>query len=533
MTTPVSPFARAAGVLLHPTSLPGPYGIGDLGPVARDWADRLAGAGQTWWQVLPLNPPGAGASPYAAHSAFAGNVLLISPDDLAADGLLRADDLATAHLPPGPVDYTRAAAAKERLLAAAWERFQGGAAPHLRAEFEAFVAATDWLEDYALFVALKDAVPGREWTDWPEELAGRHPAALDRARRELADPVARQRFAQFLFARQLGALRRHAGARGVKLLGDMPIFVSGDSADVWAGSHLFLLGADRRPTVVAGVPPDYFSLTGQRWGNPHYDWPAMARDGFAWWVARMRATFAQVDAVRLDHFRGFEAYWEVPASAPTAEVGRWVEAPGAALLDALRRAPGTSGALPLVAEDLGVITPAVDALRERFGLPGMRVLQFAFGGAVEERFLPHAFERNTVAYTGTHDNDTTRGWYDALTATEVARFHRYAPDADADPVRALVRLAWASVADTAVAPFQDVLGLGADARMNVPGTATGNWRWRATDAQLTGAHFDRLGELTDTYGRSPASRHHEPKSSGATADRARATADVARSAHPE
>ena len=503
MDSTTTHHARTSGILLHPTSLPGPYGVGDFGAAARAWVDRLAAAGQAWWQVLPLNPPGAGDSPYSAFSAFAGNPLLVSPDDIAADGLLRADELPAAHLPAGGVDYARVAAAKGALLARAWERFRAGAAPHLRPEFDAFAAANDWLDEYALFAAIKDAMPAGGWDDWPAELARREPAALARARDELADAIGRQRFAQFAFFRQLTALRRYAADRGVKLLGDMPIFVAGDSAEVWTYPHLFALGADRRPTFVAGVPPDYFSATGQRWGNPQYDWAAMARDGFAWWVARVRATLAQVDAVRLDHFRGFEAYWEIPADSPTAQRGRWVEGPGAALFEALRIAFGPDEPLPFVAEDLGVITPAVDDLRARFGLPGMRILQFAFGGAVEARFLPHHFDRDTVAYTGTHDNDTTRGWYDALNAAEVAAYRRYAPDAERDPVWALTRLAWASVAETAIAPLQDILGLGTAARMNVPGTASGNWTWRVTAEQLAGGDFDRLGELTATYGRKP------------------------------
>jgi 4-alpha-glucanotransferase len=360
-------------------------------------------------------------------------------------------------------------------------------------------------------MAIKETRPEGVWTEWPTELVERRPAALASARRELADAVGRQRFAQFIFFRQITALREYAAARGVKLLGDLPIFVAGDSADVWANPHLFALDANRRAKFVAGVPADYFSATGQRWGNPIYNWEAMERDGFAWWVARVKATLAQVDAVRLDHFRGFEAYWEIPAVNPTAQFGRWVEAPGEKLFEALRVALGVDP-LPFIAEDLGVITPPVDALRARFGLPGMRVLQFAFGGAVEERFLPHRFDRNTVVYTGTHDNDTTRGWYESMTTVERASFHRYAPEAARDPVWALIRLAWASVADTAITPLQDVLDLGTEARMNVPGTASGNWRRRVTAEQLAGDHFDRLGELTATYGRKPPAARSEKSS---------------------
>lgn len=495
------PRARSAGLLLHPTSLPGPYGIGDLGPAARRWVDDLARARQTWWQMLPLAPPGAGDSPYQAYSAFAGNPHLISPDDLLADGLLSKTDLTGPHSPTGRVDYRKAGAFKDRVVARAWAAFDGGAAPTLRDPFERFsVEQAAWLDDFALFMALREAHPDVSYADWPTPLLMRQKGALAQARRDLADPVGRHRFAQFLFARQLGALRTHAADRGVKLIGDLPIFISPESADVWANPHLFRLDARRRPTVVAGVPPDYFSKTGQRWGNPHYDWPAMRADGFAWWKARMRAMLGQADLVRIDHFRGFEAAWEVPADEPTAQNGKWVAAPGEELFAALR---SDLGGLPVIAEDLGEITPAVDELRERFGLPGMRILQFAFGGAIEERFLPHTYERNCVAFTGTHDNDTTRGWYESLEPAERAAIHRYAPEAKADPVWGLMRLAWGSVADWAIAPVQDVLDLGTAARMNVPGVAEGNWGWRLDAGMVTADHLDRLAELTTTYGRQP------------------------------
>ena len=501
MSTSAPTRARGSGLLLHPTSLPGPYGVGDLGPVARQWVDDLARARQSWWQMLPLAPPGAGDSPYQAYSAFAGNPLLVSPVDLLADGLLERKDLAGATFPPGQVDFARAGAFKDRLLARAWENFGRGSAPALRPAFDEYRAAESaWLDDFALFMALREANPNVAYTDWPRPLVVREPAALDRARRDFADAVGRHQFAQFLFARQLAALRAHAGDRGVRLIGDLPIFVSPDSADVWANPHLFRLDARRRPAVVAGVPPDYFSETGQLWGNPHYDWDAMRRDGFAWWKARIRAVLAQADLVRIDHFRGFEAAWEVPAGDPTAIRGRWVPSPGVELFDALR---ADLGGLPFIAEDLGVITPAVDELRARFGLPGMRVLQFAFGGAVEERFLPHAYDRDSVVYTGTHDNDTTRGWHESLAPAERAAFHRYAPEAAADPVWALVRLAWASVADWAIAPVQDVLELGSGARMNRPGTAEGNWGWRVEPGRLTADRLARLADLTTTYGRDP------------------------------
>lgn len=491
---------RSSGLLLHPTSLPGPYGIGDLGPAARQWVGDLARARQTWWQMLPLAPPGAGDSPYHAYSAFAGNPLLISPDDLRAEGLVDDADLST-DFPTGRIDFGRVIAFKDRLLARAWENFNRGTSAALGPAFEEFRAAESlWLEDYALFMAIREAHSRVSWIEWPEPLRMREPAAIHRARRDLADAIGRHQFAQFLFARQLAALRVHARGHGVKLIGDLPIFVAPDSADVWANPHLFRLDAGRRPTVVAGVPPDYFSATGQRWGNPHYDWGAMLRDGFAWWKARMRAVLAQADLVRIDHFRGFEGAWEIAADEPTAVRGRWVRGPGAELFKALR---DELGGLRVIAEDLGEITPAVDALRERFRLPGMRILQFAFGGAVEKRFLPHTFDRNCVAYTGTHDNDTTRGWYESLTPVETAGFHRYAPEAATDPIWALIRFAWASVADLAVAPVQDLLGLGSEARMNVPGTAEGNWGWRLEPGRMTSEHLDRLAELTVTYGREP------------------------------
>jgi 4-alpha-glucanotransferase len=490
---------RSSGLLLHPTSLPGPHGVGDLGPAARQWVDDLARAKQTWWQMLPLAPPGAGDSPYQAFSAFAGNTLLISPDDLREDGLITTKDAAEARFPEGRVDFHRAGSLKNELIAIAWANFSRGIGPALSGPFEEFKASeSTWLDDFALFMAIKEARPDSGYHDWPAPLVYREPAAIHRARRELADAIGRHQFAQFLFGRQLTELRKYARTRGVKLIGDLPIFVSPDSADVWANPHLFKLDRNRRPTVIAGVPPDYFSKTGQRWGNPHYDWDAMRRDGFAWWKARMRAMLTQADLVRIDHFRGFEAAWVVPADEPTALNGRWVPGPGAELFDALR---ADLGGLPVIAEDLGEITPTVDALRWRFDLPGMRILQFAFGGAIEERFLPHTFDRNTVVYTGTHDNDTTRGWYEALTPGERSALHRYAPETERHPVWGMIRLGWATVGDMAIVPVQDVLELGSEGRMNVPGTPTGNWTWRLRTGALTTEHLDRLAELTTTYRR--------------------------------
>lgn len=490
---------RSAGILLHPTSLPSLFGVGDMGPTAYDWVERLRKARQTWWQMLPLGPPGYGDSPYQCFSAFAGNPLLISPEILIQDGLLQQADLPNADFPEGHVDFARVAGFKRPMLVQAWGRFQDGRARSLQDAFEAFcVRRADWLEDYALFMALKEAHGGGSWQHWPADLRLRKPDALVDARRELAEEIGRHQFSQFLFFRQWEGLKQHAHSQGLRLIGDLPIFVSEDSADVWAHPELFLLNEDRRPTVIAGVPPDYFSATGQRWGNPLYHWEALKKDRYAWWVARLKGVLEQVDLVRFDHFRGFEAYWEIPANMPTAAVGRWVKGPGAELFEAFRTALGK---LPLIAEDLGVITPEVETLRKQLQLPGMRILQFAFGGAVEKRFLPHNYDHRTVVYTGTHDNDTTQGWYTTLTEAEATYLHRYLLPSGQGIAWDLIRLAWASIADYVLAPLQDVLGLGSEARMNRPGQPSGNWGWRVTAKELAQANFERLGELTETYER--------------------------------
>lgn len=498
MTTP-RPSARSAGILLHPTSLPGPYGIGDLGSAAYGWVEALVRAGQKWWQILPLGPTGYGDSPYQCFSAFAGNPNLISPDALVQEGLLHRDDLAGRNFPAERVDYGAVIDFKDRLLNRAWTNFQGGAAPHLRQSFEGFCQReAGWLEDFSLFMALKEAHGGKSWLEWDRTLVLREPEALDQARRALAGPAAAQRFRQFLFFRQWRDLKQFANDKGIRLIGDIPIFVAVDSADVWANPHLFQLDEQRRPRVVAGVPPDYFSATGQLWGNPLYDWQALKQAGYAWWIARCRSTLEQVDLIRLDHFRGFEAYWEIPAGQVTAEVGRWRKGPGEGLFVALRSA---LGGLPIIAEDLGLITPEVEALRDGLGLPGMRILQFAFGGATENRFLPHNYEHNTVVYTGTHDNDTTRGWYNTITESERHFIRRYLARDGSDIAWDLIRLAWASVADYAIVPLQDVLDLGPEARMNFPGKPAGNWTWRIPPDRLTADVLDRLRDLTELYGR--------------------------------
>ena len=496
--TDTTPSKRASGVLFHPTSLPGPHGIGTLGPAAFAWVDFLVGAGQKWWQILPLGPTGYGDSPYQCFSALAGNPYLIDLEAVREAGLLTAAELAVS-FPHDRVDFGPVIEFKNRALARAWERFGAQASTALRAEFTDFVAAeAAWLDDFALFMALKDANGGVSWQDWapPERL--RDAAALAKAREALRDRIGLHQFRQFLFFKQWRAVKHYANERGVRLIGDVPIFVSIDSSDVWARPELFQLDEARRPVAVAGVPPDYFSATGQLWGNPLYDWEAVASDGYAWWMSRLRATLAQVDLIRIDHFRGFEAYWRIPAGNPTAEFGTWTPGPGRALFDQLR---ATLGDLPLIAEDLGVITPEVDALRHAAALPGMRVLQFAFGGATEDRFLPHMYEHDTVVYTGTHDNDTTRGWYEHITDEERDRVRRYLACDGRDVAWDMIRAAWMSVADLAVAPLQDVLDLGSPARMNTPGQPAGNWSWRLLPDQLQPWHRDRLGNLTALYAR--------------------------------
>jgi 4-alpha-glucanotransferase len=497
MTTPKRRPERASGILLHPTSLPGP-GSGDLGESAYAWIDSLAQAGQRWWQILPLGPTGYGDSPYQSFSAFAGNPMLVSPEQLTADGLLRRGDFHLPDLPVDRVEYGRVIPFRNGLLDLAWERFQS-ANSSLKDEFESFCREQNWwLDDYVLFVALKEAQGGASWQDWPDAMRTRRPEALNEARRELGPRAARHRFVQFLFFRQWHRLREFAHARGITIIGDIPIFVAGDSADVWANPHLFLMDSNRRQTMMAGVPPDYFSATGQLWGNPIFNWEAARRDGYAWWTARMKSTLALVDLVRIDHFRGFAAAWHVPTGEPTAEKGAWVPGPGAELFARLRAALGR---LPLIAEDLGLITPDVERLRDSLNLPGMRVLQFAFGDDAENPYLPHNYNHASVAYTGTHDNDTTRGWYGTLTDEERDPIRRYLARDGSDIAWDFIRLAWSSVADLAIAPLQDVLNLGSEARMNTPGRPDGNWTWRVPPNAIRDDILGRLKDLSVLYGR--------------------------------
>jgi 4-alpha-glucanotransferase len=490
---------RSAGILLHPTSLPGPFGIGDLGPVAYSWVDALARAGQKWWQVLPLGPTGYGDSPYQSPSAFGGNTNLLSPELLQRDGLADQNDLDGVHFPDEHVEYPHVTQFKNHLLGLAWHHFQSGRGAALRPEFDEFCRQqATWLEPFAVFSALSEEQGGKSWQEWPAALVRREPAALKKARERLADALGRHRFGQFLFTRQWKALKAHANGKGVRLIGDVPIFVASHSADVWSNPDLFFLDDKRRPTVVAGVPPDYFSATGQLWGNPLYRWDDSKRTGHAWWIARLRAALEQVDLVRIDHFRGFESYWEIPAGSPTAQGGHWVKGPGAEFFDVVQAA---LGGLPLLAEDLGLLTPEVGELRDRVGLPGMRVLQFAFGDRPDNLYLPHNFVHNTVVYTGTHDNDTSAGWYKNAQDHERRTLHRYAPAVGQDVPREMMRLAWSSVADFAIAPLQDLLRLGSEARMNMPGQAQGNWQWRLRNDQLGDGDLAWLADLTELYRR--------------------------------
>ncbi len=520
---------RASGILLHPTSLPGPYGIGDLGPSAWRFAATLAEAGQSYWQILPLGPTGYGDSPYQTFSAFAGNPLLISPEALLDDGLILPDEAEQARAGrddsaeqvvgarqddagergnPASVDFAGVIARKTRLLDAAFRRFERVAAPSQRDEVDRFARThAAWLGDFALFMALKDAFGGRAWPTWDADIAARDPEALRRWSATLHYETRRHAFAQYLFFSQWEALRARVAAHGIRLIGDAPIFVAHDSADCWTHRELFHLHSDGTPELVAGVPPDYFSATGQLWGNPLYRWEVAAQTGYAWWIERLRMVFSLVDLLRLDHFRGFAGYWAIPGDAPTAETGEWLPGPGAALF---RAAQAALGPLPIIAEDLGVITPDVVALRDEFGFPGMRVLQFAFGGDASNYDLPHNYVPHSVVYTGTHDNDTAAGWFAAATPELRRHLLAYAASSGAEPVWDLIRLAWASVADLAIMPLQDVLELDSAARMNLPGKSGGNWQWRLLEGQFTPAHIARLAALTELYGRRPAAATVSP-----------------------
>lgn len=489
-------FSRAAGVLCHTTSLPGPYGIGEMGPHAYAWLDKLVEMGMHLWQILPNGVTGYGDSPYQCFSTFAGNPLWISFDLLVDDGLLNRSRLARfPKFDDYLVDYGNVIPARKAVLKTVCRTFDSHASAQQKAEFEAFCEAQKaWLEDFALFMALKEAHELHPWHTWEPGLVRRDPHAMALARERHATMIRYTKIQQYLFDSQWKRLRAYANSKGVKLVGDIPIFVAHDSADVWARPELFYIETDGTCSVVAGVPPDYFSATGQLWGNPLYRWNKHKETGYAWWIDRMRHVLASVDIVRIDHFRGFEAYWEIPGNAETAINGKWVKGPEADLFVALERALGK---MPIIAEDLGIITPPVEALRDHFHFPGMRVLQFAFGNdAKAADYKPESYPTNCCVYTGTHDNDTTVGWFNSQAGAGTTR-----SQADIDKERRqildylgtdgsqihwdMIALAFRSNANTAVVPLQDVMGLGTEARMNVPGTTSNNWRWRFTWDMLT------------------------------------------------
>jgi 4-alpha-glucanotransferase len=488
---------RKSGILLHPTSLPGTGGIGSFGEEARRFIDFLHAAGQSLWQILPLGPPGAGNSPYSCFSAFAGNPLLIDLDAIVAEGDLFSSET-NDNLPAAYVDFHAVADFKLTLLRTAAERFFDTASTGRREEFWRFCDTSFWLHDYALYMALKLHFKGKPWNSWPDRLRTRSLDACEEFSALLGKEIGFQKYLQWQFSRQWHALKWYANERGILVVGDAPIFVALDSVDVWCNQHLFRLDEKGRPLVVAGVPPDYFSKTGQRWGNPLYDWNSLAVDNYGWWVARMKNDLALYDIVRIDHFRGFEACWEIPASEKTAVKGRWVKGPGVQFFEKIGAALGS---LPIIAEDLGFITPEVEALRDRFALPGMKILQFAFDGGPLNAYLPHNHLPNSVVYTGTHDNDTTRGWFNTLGNESRQRVCGYLRATPEDIVEVMMLTALASVARYCIVPLQDLLGLDSSARMNVPGVAEGNWRWRLTPGVLTTVVSERLRDLSLMYNR--------------------------------
>lgn len=502
-------FQRSSGILLHPTSLPGPFGSGDLGASAYHFVDWLVLAGQSLWQMLPLGPVGMGDSPYMSLSAFAGEALLIDLQELVTRGWLAESELKSVPaFSEKKIEYGDVRLFRISKLRSAAKNFFLSQNKADHDEFAAFCKKQkSWLEDYALFMALVGKNNGAEWSSWSEGLAKRKPAALKQARLDLADEIQFWEFTQWCFFRQWFALKKYANERGIKIIGDIPIFVAFQSADVWAHQELFFIDKNMKPIFVAGVPPDYFSETGQRWGNPLYRWNKMHENHYAWWIDRIKMTLSLVDIVRIDHFRGFVGYWEIPAEEKTAVKGRWVKGPSEKLFDAIKK---KLGKLPIIAEDLGVVTPEVVTLRERYNFPGMRILQFAFAGDMKNTFLPHAYEPNTVVYSGTHDNDTTVGWFKTATEREREFVKRYIGNDCKEISWEFIRLAMQSVADMAVFPLQDVLSLGTEARMNMPGQAFGNWAWRFSWNLFQPWHALKLYELTALTDRTSPDRVQLP-----------------------
>lgn len=488
---------RGCGVLLHPTSLPGPGGIGSLGKDARRFVDLLADMGMSYWQVLPLTPPACGNSPYSAFSAFAGNPLLIDLDQITDDGDLPAISYEESHNDTC-VDFEAVSEKKMKLLQTAGARFFANEAAPCKQEFWDFCNRTPWLHNYALFMALKRRYKGRSWEKWPAGLALLTPEKYEKASVELGSEIGIQKYIQWQFFRQWRGLRTYAAGKGIAIIGDIPIFVAYDSADVWSHRELFLLDLKGKPIVVAGVPPDYFSATGQLWGNPLYDWEMLERQKYVWWIERFQSMFELFDIIRVDHFLGFEAAWHVPAGELTAINGTWTKAPGAILFDAIFAALGK---LPIIAEDLGVITPEVVALRDRYAFPGMKIVQFAFDSGPSNPYLPHNYQNNYVVYTGTHDNDTTVGWYHSLSDVQRSRVSDYVGSRGDDTVECILRTVLMSVADTAIVPLQDFIRSGSEARMNVPGTAFGNWGWRFTWDMVAHDLACHVRDQLECYGR--------------------------------
>jgi len=494
-------FERASGILLHPTSLPGIYGIGDIGPEAYRWVNFLSSAGCGLWQVLPLGPTGYGDSPYQCFSAFAGNPLLISPQGLIAEDLLHLGDVIDGNeYPADQVDFGKIIPYKLGILDRSFIRFPQKGSPEIKADFQNFKESeSHWLVDFSLFMAIKEEFGGGSWVNWPEPLRQREPQAIRTFIGAHQDSIERHAYRQFLFFRQWARLRKYAHEQNVTIIGDIPIFVAHDSADVWAHPELFYLDATGNPTVVAGVPPDYFSPTGQLWGNPLYRWDLHAADGYQWWQSRFRAVLSTVDIVRLDHFRGFAGYWEIPAQEENAINGRWVPGPGKHFFYKIKEALGD---LPIIAEDLGVITEDVEDIRDTFGLPGMKVLVFAFDDDASNVFLPHNYTRECVVYTGTHDNDTTLGWYKRVEERERDYARKYLARDGQDISWDLIRAAWASTAVFALAPMQDFLSLDNLARMNYPSKLGGNWIWRMPSEAPSEPLRARIAEMNTVYGRS-------------------------------
>ena len=492
---------RSAGILLHPTSLPGPFGIGDLGPQTRIWIDFLAETGTSLWQILPLGPTGYGDSPYQSFSTFAGNPYLINPELLLEQGIIHQDDLVNApEFPSDYVDYGKVIWWKFDLLNRAFAQFEQKPRKQILNEFNQFIQENQfWLDDFGIFMAIKESQGNKPWVDWSPELRDRNKKAIETFRQSNSYAIRKQFFFQFLFSSQWASVKKYANKQGIKIIGDIPIYIAHDSADAWVHKELLYLDQSGNPTVVAGVPPDYFSETGQLWGNPLYNWEVHARDGYEWWLDRLRSVLDMVDIIRLDHFRGFAGYWEIPASDKTAENGRWVTGPGAEFFQAVK---AEIKQLPIIAEDLGEITPDVIQLRDQFELPGMKVLVFAFDSGEEDEFLPHHYSEDCVVYTGTHDNDTVVGWFKRIQEGERSFAQRYLQTSGEDIAWDLIKAAWSSKAVFAIAPMQDLLGLDNSARMNYPGNLQGNWGWRFHDMDIDESLVDRLSEVNYLYGRS-------------------------------